>query len=100
MCTACRDAFRRFHIFTVPLSPTRASFLLGGRNKHMGYEAYQVRPSHLKHLLVSRLAALCSLHGHVTAKLPCLEQNCFHAKLRPAPPVVVDALLPSCLWLV
>ncbi len=38
----CRDAFRRFHIFTVPLSPTRASFLLGGRNKHMGYEAYQV----------------------------------------------------------
>ena len=38
----CRDAFRRFHIFTVPLSPLRASFLLGGRNKHMGYEAYQV----------------------------------------------------------
>ncbi|CAL5224336.1 g7008 [Coccomyxa viridis] len=37
-----RDAFRRFHIFTVPLSPTRASFLLGGRNKHMGYEAYQI----------------------------------------------------------
>ena len=38
-----RDAFRRFHIFTVPLSPARASFILGGRNKHMGYEAYQVR---------------------------------------------------------
>lgn len=44
MRAVCRDAFRRFHIFTVPLSPTRASFLLGGRNKHMGYEAYQVRP--------------------------------------------------------
>ena len=42
LCWPCRDAFRRFHIFTVPLSPLRASFLLGGRNKHMGYEAYQV----------------------------------------------------------
>ena len=50
VCTVCRDAFRRFHIFTVPLSPTRASFLLGGRNKHMGYEAYQVRPMHPKHI--------------------------------------------------
>ena len=43
MSALCREAFRRFHIFTVPLSPTRASFLLGGRNKHMGYEAYQVQ---------------------------------------------------------
>ena len=43
----CRDAFRRFHIFTVPLSPHRASLLLGGRNKHMGYEAYQVSTPNL-----------------------------------------------------
>ena len=65
----CRDAFRRFHIFTVPLSPTRASFLLGGRNKHMGYEAYQVRPP--VHEEVED--PLQSMQGHATIEHPCLS---------------------------
>lgn len=37
-----RDSFRRFHLLTVPLSPSRAAALLGGLHKHMGYEAFQV----------------------------------------------------------
>ncbi len=37
-----RDSFRRFHLLTVPLSPTRAAALLGGLHKHMGYDTYQV----------------------------------------------------------
>jgi hypothetical protein len=39
-----RESFRRFHLLTVPLSPVRASLLLGGATKHMGYDTYQARP--------------------------------------------------------
>ena len=65
LCWPCRDAFRRFHIFTVPLSPLRASFLLGGRNKHMGYEAYQVS---LELTLCMSAQCWCGMTAHI-AKL-------------------------------
>ena len=54
-----RDSFRRFHLLTVPLSPTRAAALLGGLHKHMGYEAFQVCPpfaAHHQGLFVQRIA--------------------------------------------
>ena len=81
MHAVCRDAFRRFHIFTVPLSPTRASFLLGGRNKHMGYEAYQVRPTHPMRPPLKEYERPCWMSSHTSAitTLPCLNLRSFHA---------------------
>ena len=35
--------FRRVHVLTVPLSPTRAAATLGNRQRHMGFESFQVR---------------------------------------------------------
>ncbi len=76
MCFLCRDAFRRFHIFTVPLSPTRASFLLGGRNKHMGYEAYQVLTQSLHPAFPVQEDALSgSVNSCVAADLPYMQAS-------------------------
>ena len=68
----CREAFRRFHIFTVPLSPTRASFLLGGRNKHMGYEAYQVQQRAHASRCMMRAALMWFLRADLAAEVSCL----------------------------
>lgn len=59
-----RDSFRRFHLLTVPLSPSRAAALLGGLHKHMGYDTYQVLPApHQSGFLIDALAGV--LHPSV-----------------------------------
>jgi hypothetical protein len=57
-----RSSFRRLHIFTVPLSPTRAGLLLGGLKKHMGYDAFQVR--------------LTSAHARRSGLTLCMAGHC------------------------